>query len=371
MAPASAQALPFYGYNAVQTPCVDPPYYQTSATPSGPSSNCMNSTRFNWMNGKQSTYRMRVDKNVVDTYGWAPLDTAIQRQKAAGGDVAAVLSQGPAGVSGAVGAWQLPISETDLMRWYAFVREAVVHLAAQGVAEFEIWNEPNTHYAYNGVGVQADPAQYAAVYCRAYDAFRQVGQPGRLTWGGIYNHRQNKNKSFSNPPPVDPPTGYMFNNWIPAVKMHMVSKCGTPRTDGVAFHPYASAETYVNDNTYGYAMQVWLGEFRQVMNESSLQGAYIMANENGWPAVYPGDLGGPEDDQKQKLIRYFNACASMKDTHYIRGCYWYPLQDGARCDPSMTDAAKKLWIHNCAGLVTSSAQPRAAFWTFLGYLPPR
>ena len=107
------------------------------------------------------------------------IDAAVRRNRAAGRQVVVMIGKAPQWASGAADHGTPPRDPADFARFAAFMAR---RYAADGVAGYEIWNEPNIGRFWGG---RPDAAAYVALLRAAGAAIRATDPGARIVFGGL------------------------------------------------------------------------------------------------------------------------------------------------------------------------------------------
>jgi hypothetical protein len=107
------------------------------------------------------------------------IDAAVRRNRAAGRQVVVMIGKAPQWASGAADQGTPPRDPADFARFAAFMAR---RYASDGVAGYEIWNEPNIGRFWGG---RPDAASYVALLRAARAAIRAADPGARIVFGGL------------------------------------------------------------------------------------------------------------------------------------------------------------------------------------------
>jgi polysaccharide biosynthesis protein PslG len=147
--------------------------------------------------------RIDINWNVIQnagpgTYDWARFDNVVRAITARGMRVLAGVLYTPPWARPAGTAPAAPPS--NLGDYAAFVRAAVQRYAPRGVHAYEIWNEPNVSDFW---APGPDPARYAQLLRRAYDAVKSVDPKAVVVSAGLAPYGAHGERSAERMNPLD------------------------------------------------------------------------------------------------------------------------------------------------------------------------
>jgi hypothetical protein len=272
--------------------------------------------------------RVDVDWSVAQpgptNWNWGPIDRVVSAIRSRGLKVLGLITYTPT--------WARPPGTPDKnppndpADFANFSRAAVQRYQPQGVRDWEIWNEPNSHWFWSP---KPDVARYTTLLKQAYAAIKAVDPAATVITGGLS-------------PAPDAPDGSMI---APVTFLQRVySAGGAGSFDAVGHHPYnypympLKPEAEYNWNAFGGVTPM----LHQTMVDHGDGNKKIWGTEMGAPTVN----GSTPAYVAAYVTEAFDAWQSWS---YTGPLFWYSYRDGWQ-EPGEIEAN--------FGLVTADGTPK-------------
>ncbi|MDP9342250.1 MAG: cellulase family glycosylhydrolase [Actinomycetota bacterium] len=260
------------------------------------------------------------------------VDAAVNAAVAKGLKVLAVLWWTPTWANGGAGLSTPPTNTAD----YADAAKWAAQHWAGRVSAWEVWNEPNESYFWNGTA-----GQYVGLLKAAYPAFKAGDPKAQVVLGG---------------------TAYNDTTWLQS----MYKAGGKRYFDVLATHPYQGQADLPPETPDTDGTDIWLMSHVAAVHalmEKMRDGAKpIWFTEFGWSAhpnsgtEQPWNLGVTAAQQADYLTR---AIAYVgQNFPYVKNVFWYNDRDTDEGSPQQDNF----------GLLTHSLDTTTAYTALQGYL---
>lgn len=132
-----------------------------------------------WVRVEVNWAEVEPSRGAYHAWSLEQIDAAVHRNRAAGRQVVVMIGKAPQWASGSADHGTPPRDPADFARFAAFMAQ---RYAADGVAGYEIWNEPNIGRFWGG---RPDAAAYVALLRAAGAAIRAADPGTRIVFGGL------------------------------------------------------------------------------------------------------------------------------------------------------------------------------------------
>jgi len=223
-----------------------------------------------------------------------------------------------------------PTDPTTFANFAAFL---TARYANNGVAAWEIWNEPNLAQFWNP---GADPAAYAQLLKQSYPAIKKQSAKMIVVTGGL----------------AQPSTG--GGNMDARLFLQMLYGSGAaPYFDGIGDHPYTSPQLPLDSNSNNWAQMFGTSpSFRSIMTQYGDDKKKIWITEYGAPTSGDNIWGTTisEDRQASMVTQSLALAASYT---WAGPMFWYNYKDFCAAGSSNSECY--------FGIVRSDGTPKPAF----------
>jgi polysaccharide biosynthesis protein PslG len=132
-----------------------------------------------WVRVEVNWAEVEPSRGAYHPWSLEQIDAAVRRNRAAGRQVVVMIGKAPQWASGTADHGTPPRDPADFARFAAFMAR---RYAADGVAGYEIWNEPNIGRFWGG---RPDAAAYVALLRAAGGAIRAADPGTQIVFGGL------------------------------------------------------------------------------------------------------------------------------------------------------------------------------------------
>jgi hypothetical protein len=273
-----------------------------------------------------------VQPNSPTSYNWSSYDTIAKAAQAHGLKVLLIIDFAPSWATNK----NCPSTEicapANPIAYANFAGQAAAHFKPYGIADFEIWNEPNTTFRFKPA---VNPSLYTRMLKDSYASIKRANPKAVVITGG------------TSPAATD------GSNYAPADFMAQLYKDGAAGYfDAVAVHPY----TYPLDPTQSQPTDAW-GQMTTIHN---MMVAHGEGNMQIWLTEYGAPTNGPdsnnyvsEDTQAQIAT---DSIRLYKQFSWTGPMFWYNYTDTG------TDTSNN---ENFFGLVRSDGSQKPAYSAFV------
>lgn len=274
-----------------------------------------------------------------DIFHWAAVDQQVREARAAHLSIDMVVTGCPPweGISSAKNRmWPQPKSPQKFGSFAAMVAK---RYAPEGVADFEIWNEPNDSKYFQPV---ANAAAYTKMLIAAYGAIKKVDKSAFVISGGLAPV-QRGHGSYT-------PIGFLKAMYAQGAKGHF---------DALGDHSYSFPAPPNTFKTWSWWSQMAQTKpsLRSIMARHHDSGKRIWITEYGAPSNGPKGVG-----EKAQATELKQAIIDARTKSWIGAIYVYTWQDLGTNRHGNAD-----WF----GLLTFRGKPKPAYWAVVAAIKQR
>ena len=270
------------------------------------------------------------------TFSWAKYDAVVAAAKARNIEVLGMIGYTPA--------WARPAGcnndkchPNDPAQFATFVGQTVDRYKAEGVTNWEIWNEPNIETFWQPA---PNVAQYSELLQQSYITAK-AADPTALVLNGGFSPAESNGTNIA-------PTDFLSGLYSSGAGAYF---------DAVAHHPYCFSGTFDCPSTYA-PWSAW-----SQMSETPVNMRDIMtANGDSFKKIWVTEFGAPTKgsasvSEAQQATMLNNAYAILQSKPWAGPLFWYSYKDAGTNKKDRED-----WF----GFIRYNGTHKPAYDTYMG-----